>query len=260
MFWFIVSVILLVLLLKARDNAKNASEASYGQGYWDGHRAFGDKARELLKEVTVDKKKLNQFIDEGEGIGITDQESVVESESKSDAVPIAVQAQEVDQYQEVLESSTVEQEDVIEEKPVRVSRQSAKEKERVTLRNLNTLLYMGSFLLVAAAATFIAAAMPEMVRLIGLIIVVILFYGAGIILHIKVPRLRPAAIAFTGTGLAILPFVGIALTMLGDMDASLAWLTISIIGLGAYSIASIVLQSQKTSQSLMRAGRVTMRY
>ena len=251
MFWFIVSVILLVLLLKARDNAKNASEASYGQGYWDGYRAFGDKARELLKEATVDKKKLNQFINEGEGIGITDQESVVESESKPDAVPITTQAQEVDQYQEALESSAVEQEDVIEEKPVRASHQSAKEKERVTLRNLNTLLYMGSFLLVAAAATFIAAAMPEMVRLIGLIIVVILFYGAGIILHIKVPRLRPAAIAFTGTGLAILPFVGIALTMLGGMDASLAWLTISIIGLGAYSIASIVLQSQVVSYLTM---------
>lgn len=257
-FWFIISVILLILLLKTRDNAKKVSDTAYGQGYWDGFRAFGDKVRELLKEPTIDKKKLNQLINEGEGIGVSEDGSaskdaaaeVVEEASPVPATPAMSIATEVDQS----DDARIEQE-VLEESPVQhrklSSKQLAAEKERVTLRNLNTLLYMGSFLLVAAAATFIAAAMPEMVRLVGLIIVVALFYLTGIILHIRVPRLRPAAIAFTGTGLAILPFVGIALTMLGGVEASVAWLSVSIVGLIAYGCASVVLQSQVVSYLTM---------
>lgn len=36
-----------------------------------------------------------------------------------------------------------------------------------------------------------------------------LFYGVGLGLHAVVERLRPAAVTFVGTGLALLPFVGL---------------------------------------------------
>lgn len=120
-------------------------------------------------------------------------------------------------------------------------------KERATLRNLNIMLYMASFLLVAAAAAFVAAAMPVGVRLAGLLAVVVLFYIAGIVLYKRAPRFKPAAIAFVGTGLAILPFVGVALTLLGGISASSAWLITSVAGVVAYVYAGTVLQSQVVS-------------
>lgn len=121
------------------------------------------------------------------------------------------------------------------------------QKERTTLRNLNIMLYMASFLLVAAAAAFIAAAMPEIVRLVGLLIVVLLFYTVGLALYMFAPRFKPAAIAFVGTGLAILPFIGAALTLLGEVSGSAAWLVTSLIGLAAYVYAGAVLNSQVVS-------------
>lgn len=120
-------------------------------------------------------------------------------------------------------------------------------KERTTLRNLNIMLYMASFLLVAAAAAFVAAAMPEIIRLIGLLVVVVMFYVAGIVLYQRAPRFKPAAIAFVGTGLAILPFVGIALTLLGGVSAESAWLSTSVVGVIAYLYAGAVLKSQVIS-------------
>ena len=124
---------------------------------------------------------------------------------------------------------------------------SPEEKEQAALRNMNVVLYVASFLFVAAAAALIASSVPAVARLIGLIAVVALFYGGGLVLYAVSKRVRPAAVAFVGTGLAILPFVGIALTVLGNVSELTAWLLVSAIGLVAYVVAAIVLQSQVIS-------------
>jgi len=125
------------------------------------------------------------------------------------------------------------------------------ERERIVLRNLNVVLYVASFLFVAAAAALMAAAVAPVVRLTGLIVVVGLFYIGGLVLYLKFPRVRPAAIAFVGTGLAILPFVGVALPILGQVSAADAWLIVSGFGLLAYVVAAIILQSQVISYVAM---------
>lgn len=102
---------------------------------------------------------------------------------------------------------------------------------------------MGSFLIIAAAATFIGAAVPSLVRLAGLGIITALFYFVGMILYKKLPHLKPAATAFIGTSLAIIPFNGIALNMLGNMSVATSWLLVSAIGLIAYIFATMFLQS-----------------
>ena len=71
-----------------------------------------------------------------------------------------------------------------------------------------------------------------------------LFYAAGLILHGRVPRLRPAAVAFTGTGLAIVPFAGIASYTLGFPDAPGVWLATSLVGTAAYAFAAVRLKSR----------------
>ncbi len=125
--------------------------------------------------------------------------------------------------------------------PVRV--ESAEERqERVARRNLNVMLYVASFLLVAAAAAFIASSAPPSVRLTLLWGVTGLFYLGGLGLHWRSVVLRPAAISFVGTGLAILPFAGLSLSLLANMQPTSAWFITSLVGLVAYAIATIVLQ------------------
>ncbi|MFT3943396.1 MAG: hypothetical protein QM705_06165 [Ancrocorticia sp.] len=125
--------------------------------------------------------------------------------------------------------------------PVRV--ESAEERqERVARRNLNVMLYVASFLLVAAAAAFIASSAPAPVRLTLLWGVTGLFYLGGLGLHWRSVVLRPAAISFVGTGLAILPFAGLSLSLLAEVEPTTAWFITSLVGLVAYAIATIVLQ------------------
>ena len=125
--------------------------------------------------------------------------------------------------------------------PVR-SESAEERKERVARRNLNVMLYVASFFLVAAAAAFIASSAPTVIRLTLLWGVSGVFYLGGLGLYWRSVVLRPAAISFVGTGLAILPFAGLSLHLLAHVAPTSAWFITSIVGLVAYLIATIVLQ------------------
>ena len=71
-----------------------------------------------------------------------------------------------------------------------------------------------------------------------------LFYGAGFALHAKAPRLRPAAVAFAGTGLALVPVAGLAMYNFAVQDGPLAWLLTSVVGTLAYVAAALRLESR----------------
>ncbi|GAA5230540.1 hypothetical protein GCM10025779_13530 [Arthrobacter cryoconiti] len=98
--------------------------------------------------------------------------------------------------------------------------------------------------MVAAAALFIASSAPTAVRLIGVWSVTALFYGVGLVLHAKIIRLRPAAVAFAGTALALVPFAGLATYNLGFPDAPVVWLITSVVGAVAYVVTAIRLSSR----------------
>lgn len=122
--------------------------------------------------------------------------------------------------------------------------EQVQQKSERDTKNINTTLYVASFLLVAAAALFIGTALPESVKFAGVWAVVGLFYVGGLVLYSAVERLRPAAVAFVGTGLALIPFTGLALYSYVIADASLAWWITSGIGLAAFMLATMRLQSQ----------------
>lgn len=111
-------------------------------------------------------------------------------------------------------------------------------------QNINVTLYVASLLMVAAAALFVGSALPVLARLVGVWLVTGLFYTAGLVLHSKVARLKPAAVAFTGTALAIIPFAGLATYNLGFPAASSVWLGTSLVGTVAYVFAAVRLQSR----------------
>lgn len=113
------------------------------------------------------------------------------------------------------------------------------QKQRQELRNINTILYTASFLLVGAAALFIGfndLAGPTL-KFGTILLAALAFYVSGLAIHKQSIRLQPAATAFVGTGLALIPFVGLALNSFVLNDASMAWWITSLVGLLMFCIA-----------------------
>ncbi len=246
-FWFIIAVAFLVLWLHEKSNKTKAYNEGYASGYWE-FRKHIDKlvaagkltkahrrdlvGKENVQETDEDSAVTYEPIDEQ----LEDTGVVFQTETKQNQ-PTGVYIAQV--IESPPQSSDPQPELSIEEKEA--------ERERRTLQNLNAMLYVGSFLIVAAAALLVTLTMPAAIKLVGIIIITVAFYVAGMVLHATSERLRPAAVAFVGTGLAILPFVGFALHSLAGMSGQGAWLAISVVGLLAYGIAAVRLQSQLVS-------------
>lgn len=117
-------------------------------------------------------------------------------------------------------------------------------RERRDRQNINVTLYVASLLLVAAAALFVGTGLAPMFRFAGVCAVAALFYASGLVLHRRVRRLRPAAVAFTGTGLALIPVIGLALYSFVLFHAPAVWLLTSLAGTLAYIAAGLRLESR----------------
>ncbi|MDI3331507.1 MAG: hypothetical protein QJR09_12375 [Micrococcus sp.] len=116
-------------------------------------------------------------------------------------------------------------------------------KERRDQRNVNITLYTACLLLVAAASLFIGAALPVTARVVGLAVVVGLFYVGGLVVHAVSRTVRPAAVAFAGTGLALVPVFGVALDALVLQDPVASWLVTSALGTVMLAVAALRLDS-----------------
>ncbi|MCX8453219.1 hypothetical protein [Paenarthrobacter ureafaciens] len=121
---------------------------------------------------------------------------------------------------------------------------AAQRKEKRDRQNINITLYVASLLLVAAGALFVGTSLPESLRFVAIWLITVLFYAAGLVLHPRVPRLRPAAMAFTGTGLALVPVTGLAMYSFALHNGPLAWLVTSVLGTIAYVYAAIRLDNK----------------
>ena len=110
---------------------------------------------------------------------------------------------------------------------------------------LNWALYAGSLMVVAAAAAFVGLTpdIPDVAKFFGVLIVVSAFYGIGLGIR-KDKRFHIAGDTFVGTGLALIPFLGLAFGMFTGIKPEHAWLITSVIALGAYIYATIVLNSR----------------
>ncbi|MCX2748152.1 hypothetical protein OOZ51_10045 [Arthrobacter sp. MI7-26] len=117
-------------------------------------------------------------------------------------------------------------------------------KQKRDRQNINITLYVASLLLVAASALFIGTSLPSVLRFAGVWTITVTFYAAGFILHARAPRLRPAAIAFAGTGLALIPVTGLAMYNFALHNGPAAWLVTSIVGTVAYVVAAVRLDNR----------------
>lgn len=122
--------------------------------------------------------------------------------------------------------------------------EAAARKARRDQQNINVTLYVASLLLVAAGALFVGTSLPVPLRFAGICGITALFYGAGLVIHRRVPRLKPAAVAFVGTGLALVPILGLAMYNFAFHHGPAAWLITSLVGTGAYVYAALRLDSK----------------
>lgn len=143
-----------------------------------------------------------------------------------------------------ISSSTQSNPQAVVSKPVM---SVAEQAEHQHLQNINIALYMASFLLVIAAALFMQMPFSNETRFIGVWAVTILFYASGLYIYKKYPKLKPAAIAFVGTGLALIPFTGFALNYFILQSPELSWMITSLIGVIGYLYAAAYLRSQTIS-------------
>ena len=120
------------------------------------------------------------------------------------------------------------------------------DKAKKDLQNINTILYVASLLIVAAAVLFVTIdkSVTNELKFFGVWLVTIGFYGAGFILHKTSQRLRPAAVAFLGTALALLPFAGLATDALVLHNPQLSWFITSALGLILFFTTTLLLKSQ----------------
>lgn len=236
--WLLV-VLFFVLWLTKKPSSSADSETSIEKeksAYWQGYAYLAAKIRSATKSKEhISAKDLEKLLTVELEETLSDEENLelIEQGEIDVSAPLLSIAEKTSVH-----SSTV---DATEGDSAHTPTTAPVDK---TIRNLNTVLYTASFLLTASAAAFIAASMPANIKLAGLLCIVALFYGAGLVLYKRTSRLRPAALAFVGTGLAILPFVGISLHLLGGISISASWIIISVIGVVAYFYATISLKSQ----------------
>lgn len=106
------------------------------------------------------------------------------------------------------------------------------------------LLFMGAFLLIAAATLFLAyGGVGPATKVTIMALGVAIFYASGLYVHGRAAKFRPVALTFLAIGLLLLPVTGVGASRLLGTDGHLTWLVVSLVGLGLYAFAYLRLRS-----------------
>lgn len=222
-----IAIVAIVQWIRGAKTTK--SDPNYKAGYDAGYRAANQRVAERVQaggNVTL------SYLAAGEHeLGLPSQQ-----QSPSEQEPA-----------EILTDTVVPDEDAT---PAPESTQRATATESWSLSTLgtdfyiNSLLVVGSLLFIAGGVAFLLSDLADLVKLIGSIVITVTFYGVGFALYERSTALRPAAVSFVGTGLALVPFLGVAMSSYTAMGSSAAWFLTSVIGIAAYVFAALRLNSQ----------------
>ncbi|WP_237233172.1 hypothetical protein [Rothia nasisuis] len=96
---------------------------------------------------------------------------------------------------------------------------------------LNIGLYIGSLFVISAAALLVNSVATAPQQILLLMMLTLLMYATGLATYRYVRKLRLASYSFTATGLALIPFCGVAVyNLIWPYSGALLWLIVSIIG------------------------------
>lgn len=203
---------------------------SYRQGYWDGVQASESGEVGIEDGVYITKHKAK---------------SSKARHRQQDEVP---QALTPELPQTIYpEAATYPRQQFEAPAPVVVSPPVATEEQRASTRRhiINITLYSASLLLVSGILLLAqTAGLGSVLKFILVWILIAACYLVGLILHARVPLLKPAAVSFVGTALAAVPIAGIVMYNLVTKEAALCWFFTSLIGMLMYAYATVQLKSQ----------------
>lgn len=236
MFTLIVIVAAVTFLVLWRDEVKSGEkkrQAEYERGYSAGYWGLADRLKRALFsspdsfDIDVLKTEIRlTSTDESLGQKADTSQQSVSTSSLSQTFPTTTSSELPNHLP--TESELLEQ------------------AKRDSVRNMNIMLFVASLLFVAAGAAFVTTAMPEFIKLLGIWLLVVMFYVTGLSLQDS-DKFRPAGVAFAGTGLGLLPFAGLVLNRLTDISGDVVWLLTSFIGIIMFYYAAIALRSQVVS-------------
>ena len=122
------------------------------------------------------------------------------------------------------------------------SRAFKKRQEDDGSQGLQATLYVGSLLILAGAGGLVQSGLGE-AGLVLLIMTAIGFYVGGILLR-NVRGFKSVSQAFVGTGMATLPFIGLLLYNVTQIDPKIIWLALSVIGIPVYFYAIYIMNNR----------------
>ncbi len=110
-----------------------------------------------------------------------------------------------------------------------------------SMDNINLLLFLGAFLIVVSAGIFVGynfQTLSGFTKVAFLFLFTAAFYLTGLVLYLGSPKLRPAGTTFTGIGLVLMPFVGVAAYNFtaAHNQGSLVWLITSLVSFALYAV------------------------
>lgn len=256
-FWVGIIAIIIVLVKdshsKAKDTHVDYTSMSYRQGYWDGVRAseagevstkdaeqpaqYQQPSQELYVEQSVayaaEPSAAQPYVDTSAPTEAALFEADTQREDTSEVASYAQPQPAPSEYAQT---------PVVDTRP-RLS--DAERKERNRSHTINIALYSASLLLVSGILLLTQTLnLPGLMRLVLVWLLVTAFYVVGIMLERKVRILRPAALAFVGTALASVPFVGIAMYQMLGGNAAFCWLLTSLLGTMLYVHSTVRLKSR----------------
>ena len=107
---------------------------------------------------------------------------------------------------------------------------------------LSVALYIGSLLILAGVGGLVFSG-AKTYGLIILIMMMLVFYVGGIMMR-KSEKLKSASYVFVGTGMAIIPFIGVLFYNIVGENPEIIWLAMSLVGLPAYILAAYIMQNK----------------
>lgn len=224
--WLLIAVIAVILLVKqpvrrppkTSDFTANLTDHTYNQGFTDAL----DQVKQLLNSnlTEADRLKLESQLDQL-------MPAQVDQPANKAAFETTTAFEDIDPVDSLNSSQSTKQLKVDD-----------------SAHTLNIILFVASLLMVASMASLIASFGSAATKLIVVWAVAALFFTAGLGLYRLVKRLRPAALAFVGIGMVLVPLAGMLMFTSGLMSGIEAAIVTSSVAVALYLIAAVSLKNE----------------
>ncbi len=200
----------------------------------------------ILLIILIRRRKSNQKIEAAKADYIERNYVSIETKKINDEILAELDKKEPD-YEKLkalrakMEKIKSQEEAKIQDTPIN-SGDLESTSTRSGTNGLTIALYIGSLLVLAGVGGLVASGAKE-AGLLLLITMTVIFYGGGILIRNN-ETLKMASYVFVGTGMMILPFLGLLIYDISKFDPSMLWMIMSAIGVPMYIYATYVMQSR----------------